>query len=152
MSPNQSLAAISLPLYAEHDGENPITEMGWLDLKPFTYNCNNFPCVAEVIFKTIITPATLFNQKFEPECDPDVSPQHTTNKQQSQWVVQYPNSQSTWNSKGVPYIPNTFLSSSATVSDIAKQWGESGNENEQTEPDNVADENAVVAQALLNDV
>ena len=63
MSPNQSLAAISLPLYAEHDGENPITEMGWLDLKPCTYNCNKFPCVAEVILKTIITPATLFNQK-----------------------------------------------------------------------------------------
>ena len=36
------------------------------------------------------------------------------------------------------------------MSDIAKQWGESGNENEQTEPDNVAHENAVVAQALLN--
>ena len=36
--------------------------------------------------------------------------------------------------------------------DIAKQWGESGNENEQTETDNVADENAVMAQALLNDV
>ena len=37
------------------------------------------------------------------------------------------------------------------MSDIAKlQWGESGNENEQIEPDNVADENAVVAQALLN--
>ena len=38
------------------------------------------------------------------------------------------------------------------MSDIAKQWGESGNENEQAEPDNVADENAVVTQALLNDV
>ena len=38
------------------------------------------------------------------------------------------------------------------MSDIAKQWGENGNENEQTEPDNVADENAVVTQALLNDV
>ena len=50
------------------------------------------------------------------------------------------------------YIPQAFLSSSANVSDIAKQWGESGNENEQTEPDNVATENAVVAQALLNDV
>ena len=36
------------------------------------------------------------------------------------------------------------------MSDIAKQWGES--ENEQAEPDNVADENAVVTQALLNDV
>ena len=37
MSPNRSLAAISLPPYAEHDGENPIAEMGWLDLKPCTY-------------------------------------------------------------------------------------------------------------------
>ena len=77
-------------------------------------------------------------------------PQHTTNKQQSQWQ---------WSSTPIHrvhetqrvYIPQAFLSSSATLSDIAKlQWGESGNENEQTEPDNVADENAVVAQALLN--
>ena len=77
--------------------------------------------------------------------------QHTTNKQQFQRQ---------WSSTPIyrvhetqrVHIPQAFLSSSATVPDIAKQWGESGNENEQTETDNVADENAVMAQALLNDV